>query len=117
MSDRWTDSDPLRDMLVEAGQLPAPKRRFSLADIAVGWGVFDNERELVGRVGGHVDDYLIVRRSLLGNLFSWWCIYVPASAVAQAREGAVLLNVPRDWIGKMGWGRPPRKPPAAWQHS
>jgi hypothetical protein len=117
MPDRWVDSDPLRDMLVEMGRLPPPQRRFSLHDVAVGWLVFDNERELVGRVASHLDPYLVVHRAFHGHYVPLWRAYVPASAIGQAREGAVLLNVPRDWIGGLGWGRPPRKPPARWQHS
>jgi len=117
MPDRWVDSDPLHDMLVEMGRIPAPQRRFSLHEIAVGWLVFDNERELVGRVADHVDGYLEVHRFFHGYCLSWWRTYIPASAIGGAHEGAVLLNVPREWIGKLGWGRPPRKPPARWQHS
>ena len=117
MPDRWVDSDPLRDMLVEMGRLPPPQRRFSLHEIAVGWLVYDNEREPVGRVTDHVDGYLVVRRTLLGHGLPWWRAYIPASAIGVAHEGAVLLNVPRAWIGRLGWGRPPRKPPARWQHS
>jgi hypothetical protein len=117
MSDRWPDRDPLRDILVEMGQLPAPKRRFSMSDIAVGWRVFSNERELIGRVAGREEDYLFVHRTFRGHVLSFWHVYVPASAIGQAREGAVLLNVPRSWIGKLGWSRPPRKPPPRWQHS
>jgi hypothetical protein len=117
MPDRWVDSDPLRDMLVEMGRLPAPQRRFSLHEIAVGWLVYDNEREPVGRVTDHVDGYLVVRRTLFGHALPWWRAYIPASAIGVAHEGAVLLNVPRAWIGRLGWGRPPRKPPARWQHS
>jgi hypothetical protein len=110
MSDRWIDKDPLHEILVEMGQATPPKRRFTLADIAVGWRVFSNERELVGRVAGLEEDYLHVHRAFRGHILSWWNLYVPASAIGQAREGAVLLNVPRDWVGKLGWGRPPRKP-------
>lgn len=117
MSDRWIDKDPLRDILVETGRMPAPKRSFSLSEIGLGWRVFSNERELVGRVAGRQDEYLVVHRALLGHVLSWWSVYVPASAIGQAHEGAVLLNVSRDWIGKLGWNRPPRKPPASWQHS
>ncbi len=117
MSDHWVDSDPLRDMLVEMGRLPAPQRRFSLLEIAVGWLVFDNERQLVGRVADHLDGYLKIHRALFGHYFPLWRVYVPASAIREAHEGAVQLNVPRGWIGRLGWGRPPRKPPARWQHS
>jgi hypothetical protein len=117
VSDRWIDKDPLRDILVEMGRLPPPKRRFSLGEIGVGWRVFSNERQFIGRVGGLLDEYLLVHRAFHGHVLSWWNLYVPASAIGQAREGAVLLNVPSDWIGKLGWGRPPRKPPTRWQHS
>jgi hypothetical protein len=121
MTERWTDRDPLREILVEMGRLPAPQRRFAISEIAPGWRVFGNEYELIGLVAGHVtgrvEDYLIVHRVFRGHFLSWWRAYVPVSAIGQAREGAVLLNVPRGWVGRMGWNRPPRKLPQGWQHS
>ena len=117
MTDRWIEREPLREILVAMGKIPPPKRRFSLLEISIGWRVFGNDRELVGRVSGHVDEYLVVERVFHGHFLSFWRMYVPASAIAQTREGAVLLNVPRKWVGSMGWNRPPRRPPAAWRHS
>ncbi len=117
MPDRWIDRDPLREILVEMGQLPPPQRRFSIGEIAPGWRVFGNERELIGMVSGRIDDYLVIHRAFLGHFVSWWRAYVPTTAIAQVHEGGVLLNIPGRWVGRMGWGRPPRKPPARWQHS
>ena len=117
MPDRWVDRDPLREILVDMGRLPPPQRRFSLSEIAPGWRVFDVDRELVGRVAGQAEGYLIVERAFYGHFIGWWRVYVPPTAVSQAHERAVLLNVPRAWIGRMGWNRPPRKPPHAFQRS
>jgi hypothetical protein len=110
MPDWWATSDALRDLLVAAGKAPAPQRSFALEEILPGWLVYDSEREPVGRVDGLMDRYLVVRRRFWGFL-TWRRIYVPETGLGEAHEGSVILNVPRSWIGTMGWGRPPRRPP------
>jgi hypothetical protein len=116
MPDWWAHRDALRDMLVEMGRLPPPQRRFELGEMRDGWLVYDNERELIGRVAGRLDRYLIVQKQVRG-FYLWFRWYVPATAIGEIHEGAVLLNVSRRWIDGLGWKRPPRKPPARWQHS
>jgi hypothetical protein len=110
MPDWWATSDALRDVLVDMGRMEPPQRKFELADIQPGWLVYDDERELIGRVDGLVDRYLVVRRKF-GRFYLWVRLYVPETGLGEAHEGVVLLNVPRAWIGGMGWDRPPRLPP------
>ncbi len=109
MPDWWTTSDALRDVLVEQGRLPPPQRSFKLDEIEPGWLVYDNERERVGRVTGQAGHYLVVQRQHW-RVYLWTRLYIPESAVGEIHEGFVLLNIPRDWVGAMGWGRPPRQP-------
>ena len=109
MPDWWANSDALRDVLVETGGMTPPKRRFDLEEVRPGWLVYDSERELIGRIEGRIDSYLIVRRSF-GRIYLWLRLYIPARALGEAHEGSLVLNVPRSWIGDMGWGRPPRRP-------
>lgn len=110
MPDWWATSDALRDVLVETGRLPPPRRTFKIEDIGSGWLVFDSERELVGRVEGLRDRYLVVRRRIW-RFFLGSRLYVPAEALHEAHEGFVLLNVTCEELASMGWGRPPRRPP------
>jgi hypothetical protein len=112
MPDWWATSDALRDVLVETGHMPPPQRTFDLEEIRPGWLVYDSERERIGRIDGLIDSYLIVRRSF-GRIYLWLRLYIPATALGEAHEGSVILNVPRRWIGEMGWGRPPRRPPGS----
>jgi hypothetical protein len=110
MPDWWATSDALRDLLVEQGRVPPPQRHFGFDEIEPGWLVYDNERERVGRVAGLAGRYVVVQR-LVWRVYLWTRLYIPESAIGEAHEGAVMLNVPRDWLGSMGWGRPPRQPP------
>ncbi|HEY5486342.1 MAG TPA: hypothetical protein VIK06_01730 [Candidatus Limnocylindrales bacterium] len=110
MPDWWARSDALRDVLVEIGSMPPAQRKFDLAEIQPGWHVFDRDLVPVGRVEAVIGRYVTVRRSRWG-VFLWERLYVPDTAIGETHEGARLLNVPRAWIGDMGWGRPPRKPP------
>jgi hypothetical protein len=116
MPEWWARSDALRDVLVEIGRLPPPQRKFDLSEIQSGWLVFDRELEPVGRVEGLVGRYVIVRRSYW-RFYLWQRLYVPETAIGETHQGAVLLNIPRPWIGSMGWGHPPRKPPPASTHA
>ena len=114
MPDWWAHSDALRDLLVDMGRLPPPQRKFAFEEIRPGWLVYDNRLEPIGRVCGQLDRYIVVQRSFHG-FYLWLRLYIPADAIGRAREEAVLLNISRDWIGAMGWNRPPRVPPAAWR--
>jgi len=62
-----------------------------------------------------VGRYVVVRRSYW-RMYLWQRPFVPDTAIGETHEGSVLLNIPRAWIGAMGWGHPPRKPPKAWTH-
>jgi hypothetical protein len=115
MPDWWARSDGLRDVLVELGRLPPPQRKFDLTEIRPGWLVFDRDLEPIGRAEGLVRRYVVVRRSYW-RMYLWQRLYVPDTAIGETHEGSVLLNIPRAWIGAMGWGHPPRKPPKAWTH-
>jgi hypothetical protein len=110
MPDWWTDSHAIRDVLVAQGRATPPRRNFDLREIRPGWLVYDNEREPIGRVSGQIDRYVVVQRSFHG-FYLWLRLYVPESAIGEAHEGSVSLNVPRDWVGAMGWDRPPREAP------
>lgn len=107
MPDWWAISDALRDVLVEQGRLPPPRRTFRLEEIEPGWLVYDNALERVGRVDGLEGEFVIVRRSFR-RVYTWRRLYVPRSAIAEAHERYVVLNVPRSWIQSMGWTNPPR---------
>jgi hypothetical protein len=112
MPDWWADSDALRDMLVESGRMTAPRRTFELHEIRPGWPVYDSDREPIGSVLGLVDRYLVVGRH---PLWRYWLtrLYVPESAIGEAHEGVVILNVPEEWLASMGWQRKPRERPRA----
>jgi hypothetical protein len=116
MPDWWATSDALKDVLVETGRLPPPQRRFDLSEIGPGWLVYDNELERVGRVVGQVDGYLTVQRCY-HRIYVWLRLYIPPTAIREAHEGTVLLNVPRCWVGAMGWGRRPHGPPSPWHRT
>lgn len=108
MPEWWANSDALRDVLVQTGRMSPPQRKFDLREIKPGWLVFDNNRERIGRVTGQIEDHLIVQRRI-GRVYLWLRLYVPPTAIGEAHEGSVLLNVSKDWIGSMDWGRPPRR--------
>ncbi|MGA3056431.1 MAG: hypothetical protein ABSE70_00110 [Candidatus Limnocylindrales bacterium] len=114
MPDWWAHSDALRDLLVELGRLPPPQRKFDFEEIQPGWLVYDNRFEPIGRICGQLDRYIVVQR-LFHGFYIWLRLYIPEDAIGHAREGSVRLNIPRAWIGAMGWNRPPRLPPAAWR--
>jgi hypothetical protein len=110
MPDRLVISDALHDVLVESGRLPAPQRRFDLGEIEPGWLVCDNDGERVGRVESQVDGYLVIRRCF-GGVYLWLRLYIPPTAIRETHEGIVSLNIPRRWVGSMGWARRPRAAP------
>ncbi len=103
MSRRSGLRDPLEDVLIEEGRLPAPRRSFRLEDIGRGWRVVDNRDDEVGTVEDVREGYVSVHRGFLSPR-----LYVPVSAIGEVREGVVALNVPATWIRDMGWTRPPR---------
>ncbi len=115
MPDWWVQSDALRDMLVDMGRMPPPRRRFDLQEIEPGWLVYDTELERIGRVLGQIDGYLVVQRRF-GRLYVWLRLYIPATAIGGARQGSVFLNVSRSWLGGMGWNHPPRNPSDRLRH-
>jgi hypothetical protein len=112
MPNWWATSDALRDLLVEQGRMRPPQRSFQLDEIEPGWLVYDNEREHVGRVVDLAGRYIVIQRRMW-HMYLWTRLYIPESAIGEAHEGVVLLNIPRDWVGSMGWGHPPRRPPRA----
>lgn len=107
MPDWWAVSDALHDLLVEQGRLPRPRRTFRLEEIERGWLVFDNDLEHVGCVEALSGDYVEVRRAF-HRIYTWQRLYVPRAAVAEVHERYLVLNVPRAWIGSLGWGSRPR---------
>lgn len=69
--------------------------------IAIGTLVHDLRGNVVGRVKGlHGHDLLLDRRLARD-------VYVPFSAVRTVLNGAIILNVPVEKIGEMGWPKPP----------
>lgn len=116
MPDWWVRDDALQAILVDMGLLPPPRRRFDLAEIEPGWLVYDTQLERIGRVERQVDGYLVVQR-WFARMYVWRRLYIPATAIGEARQGWVFLNIPRSWLGEMGWNHPPRKPPEQWRHS
>ena len=107
MPDWWASSDALRDLLVESGRKAAPRRTFELHEIRAGWLVYDRDREPIGCVLGLVERFLVVGRHPFWHYYLTR-LYVPESAIGEAHEGAVILNVPEEWLGSMGWDRRPR---------
>jgi hypothetical protein len=114
MPDWWVRSDALRDLLVDTGRMPPPQRKFDLGEVEPGWLVYDRDVERIGRVRGRIGDYLIVQR-WFRLWYVWFRLYIPATAIGDARQGSVFLNIPKAWLGSMDWGHPPRRPPTAWQ--
>ena len=107
MPERWVKSDAGADG--PAARTLVVPRTFELGDIKRGWLVFDCEHELVGRVDGSIDHYLIMARHLAWHLF-FGRLYVPESALREAHLGSVVLNVAASWLDEMGWDQRPRQP-------
>jgi hypothetical protein len=103
MAHRSLHRDPLEQVLIEEGRLPAPRRSFRLEDIEPGWEVLDNADERIGTVESVDDGFLAVHRGFLTPT-----LYVPTSAIGEVTEGFVALNVPNRWIGSLGWTQHPR---------
>jgi hypothetical protein len=112
MPNWWADSDAVREALTRGGRLPRPPRKFDLEQVRPGWLVVDNERQAIGRVSGQIDRYVVVQRAFHG-FYLWLRLYVPESAIGEAHQGTLALNVSRGWVASMGWDRPPRQPPKA----
>lgn len=73
-----------------------------LETIQLGWKVHDNSGEDVGDVVEVTHDWVRVRRS---GLLSKSDFYVPRSAIENAEDREVFMNVPKAELSK--WSQPP----------
>lgn len=71
--------------------------------ISEGWDVYGDDDEHLGTVQGLGDGYLLIQKGLIFTKD----IYVPMSAVKDAADGVVRVNVGKDELETMGWDEPP----------
>lgn len=67
--------------------------------------------KLVGSDGGGVGEVVEVREDLVvveHGLINKETLYVPVSALADVRDGEVVLDLPADRVAELGWQVPPR---------
>ncbi len=96
---RWTES--ARSSIVRPRR---PFRRvFGRAEIEPGWLVVDANGQGVGKVKGQDGDFIAVSRGLGRSQ-----LYVPLTAVAEVKDGAIRLNLVAISMGDRRWSEKPR---------
>jgi uncharacterized protein (TIGR02271 family) len=71
--------------------------------IEQGWDVYGDDDEHLGTVEGLGENYLLIQKGLIFTKD----IYVPFSAVTDAADGVVRVNVGKGELESMGWDSPP----------
>jgi len=74
-----------------------------MTDLRPGWTVMANDDAQVGVVREVSQNF--VRASMSGFSHD---LFIPASAIANVRAGAIYLNVTKREAAAMGWEEPPR---------
>ena len=74
--------------------------------IEQGWDVYGDDDEHLGSVQGIGENYLLLQK----GLFFTKDIYVPHSAITDAADGVVRVNVGKAELESMGWDAPPTDP-------
>ena len=79
------------------------RSRAATSAIEHGWDVYGDDDEHLGTVEGLGENYLLIQKGLIFTKD----IYVPFSAVTDASDGVVRVNVGKGELESMGWEAPP----------
>ncbi len=69
-----------------------------------GWKLVGSDGDQVGEVVEIREGQVVVEHGLINKQ----TLYVPVSALAGVRDGEVVLDLPADRVGEMGWHVPPQ---------